>query len=458
MILLFANNAESSIAAPINAAATTVQLAAGDGLKFPNPLPGQQFFKLTFVDALTGLVNEIVNVTARNGDVLTIVRAQENTLARPWLAGDAAKNMTTAQTQDNFIQVEQAQENFTNYARDSGTPNSYVIALTPAVTTRKEGLYARIKALNTNTGPSTLNLGAGSFPILNPDGSQLGANAIVAAGIFEVVDDGVAGYQLISASQEAQSGAGLATTGDMKWRPTNETIDGWVIANTLTVGNVGSGAGQLASAAAVNIFTWLWNNFSNTQCPIFTSTGQPTTRGVNAVADFAALKQIAAYDMRGRGAIGVDTMRGPASTFLNGVPVQIGSTTGPSSLIGENLHALIANELAIHAHGNSLSDPSHLHGNSLSDPSHAHGISISNQQGGASFVSTNGFSTGNQGVGGGGGFGIAGTPAIAGAFTGMGLNNAGAFTGMGINNANAGGNAPHNNVALSAAGTWFIKI
>jgi hypothetical protein len=420
MILLFANNAVSTIASPINAAATSVQLATGDGVKFPNPTVGQSFFKLTFVDALTGLVTEIVNCTQRVGDVLTIVRGQENTVAVPWLAGDAAKNMTTAQTQGNFIQVQQAQTGGTNTADDTGTANSYAIALTPAVTTRIKGLYARIRALNSNNGPSTLNLGAGSFPIVNPDGSPLGTGAIIGGGYFEVVDD-LTNYQLISVSQQAQSTAGAATTGDMKFRPTSETITGWVIANATTIGGPASNATQLANVTAANLFAWHWTNFPNNICPVFTSAGAPTTRGANPAADFAANKQIQVYDKRGKGEIGVDTMGGAATARLNGVPVTSGSLTTPGSVIGENLHALITAELAVHAHANSLGDPTHVHPyTSTIGP-----------------VNTGGLNSGLQ---------------QAAANTGASL------TGIVINNANAGSGTAHNNVMLVDTVYYYLKL
>src|SRR6185437_13863282 len=111
---------------------------------FPQPVVGQQFFKLTFVDALTGIVNEIVHVTKVVGDVFTIIRGQEGTAALSWLVGDAAQNMTTAGTQANFIQVQQAQIGATNTAIDTGTANSYAAALSPEVTTRIFGLFVRI--------------------------------------------------------------------------------------------------------------------------------------------------------------------------------------------------------------------------------------------------------------------------------------------------------------------------
>lgn len=94
-VFLFANNASTTIAAPISNVATSVTLAAGTGAEFPNPSAGQQF-GLTFNDQATGLLTEIVYCTARAGDVLTIARAQEGTVAQAWAAGDLAANLVTA--------------------------------------------------------------------------------------------------------------------------------------------------------------------------------------------------------------------------------------------------------------------------------------------------------------------------------------------------------------------------
>lgn len=92
---LFANDASSTLASPISSTATSVTLAAGTGALFPSPSAGQQF-SLTFNDAATGLLTEIVYCTARSTDTLTIVRAQESTVAQSWLAGDLAANLWTA--------------------------------------------------------------------------------------------------------------------------------------------------------------------------------------------------------------------------------------------------------------------------------------------------------------------------------------------------------------------------
>ncbi len=94
-ILLFANNASSTLQNAIGSGALSVTLAPGTGSLFPSPGAGQYFLG-TLVDAATGLLNEIVQCTARSGDVLTIVRAQEGTAAQSWNSGDFFNNFWTA--------------------------------------------------------------------------------------------------------------------------------------------------------------------------------------------------------------------------------------------------------------------------------------------------------------------------------------------------------------------------
>lgn len=95
--ILFANNATSTLAGAISNSATAVNLAAGTGVLFPAPAAGQ-YFVGTFNDSATGLLNEIVHVTAVSVDTLTIVRAQEGTVALNWNAGDLFANLITAGT------------------------------------------------------------------------------------------------------------------------------------------------------------------------------------------------------------------------------------------------------------------------------------------------------------------------------------------------------------------------
>lgn len=104
MTLLFSNNAQTTIAGSITNVATSVALAPGSGVEFPAPGAGQTFLG-TFNDAATGLLYEIVSVTARIADTLTIVRAQEGTTGLAWNAGDIFGNFMTAGTAADFVQL-----------------------------------------------------------------------------------------------------------------------------------------------------------------------------------------------------------------------------------------------------------------------------------------------------------------------------------------------------------------
>lgn len=138
-----------------------------------------------------------------------------------------------------------------------------------------------------------------------------------------------------------------------------------VLANATTIGSAGSNAGQRANANTIFLYQAIWQQFSAVACPIYTSAGVLTSRGANALADFAANKALTTPDMKGRGVIGVDSMGGPATTRLSVVPFSIGNSTTPGSFCGENAHVLLVPELAEHFHTAGIFDPTHLHGSNF---------------------------------------------------------------------------------------------
>ena len=98
LTLLATNNAESTLASAISATDTSLIVSAGTGAEFPDAVAGESYFTLTIIDAATGSEVEIVKVTSRSGDVFTIERAQEGTIAKSWSANDYVANMMTAGT------------------------------------------------------------------------------------------------------------------------------------------------------------------------------------------------------------------------------------------------------------------------------------------------------------------------------------------------------------------------
>ncbi len=100
---VFANDAKSTLAVGISASDVSIQLAVGTGVLFPAPGAGQQF-PLTLADVATGTVKEIVYCTSRTGDVLTVVRAREGTVANAYIAGSFVNLFITAGTAAAFSQ------------------------------------------------------------------------------------------------------------------------------------------------------------------------------------------------------------------------------------------------------------------------------------------------------------------------------------------------------------------
>jgi hypothetical protein len=102
MTILFYNNATTTLSAPVGLTDLTIQLATGSGTLFTPGPTGSDYFCVTLSTASTGLSNEIVHCTNVSGDVLTVVRGQEGTVAQTWLIGDTVENRVTAAALENI--------------------------------------------------------------------------------------------------------------------------------------------------------------------------------------------------------------------------------------------------------------------------------------------------------------------------------------------------------------------
>jgi len=105
MAQLFANNASALLVEDLLVSDTTVNLAPGDGNRFPLPDAGDptSFAMLTLEDVNGNI--EIVQMTERSGDILTIVRGQETTTPAGFGIGSRIEARLTAGSLDNFKQV-----------------------------------------------------------------------------------------------------------------------------------------------------------------------------------------------------------------------------------------------------------------------------------------------------------------------------------------------------------------
>lgn len=129
-------------------------------------------------------------------------------------------------------------------------------------------------------------------------------------------DSGGGGGIVVTADQIFQ-------TGDPLWRMRSGAISGWVAMNGGTIGNAGSGGTLRANADASALFTYLFDNLSDTYAPV---SGGRTT----ASADFGSGKTIVVPTMAGYLAGCVDNASGSAANRIQ-VSTTISTTNANTS-------------------------------------------------------------------------------------------------------------------------------
>jgi len=95
MAIKLKNNVSSTLASAINASDVGLVVAAGTGAQFP-ALGANDYFYATLVSP--GGTQEVVRVTARVGDTMTVLRAQEGSAAQSFAAGARIEMRITAQS------------------------------------------------------------------------------------------------------------------------------------------------------------------------------------------------------------------------------------------------------------------------------------------------------------------------------------------------------------------------
>lgn len=173
-IELYANNAYSILANSISDSVTTINIAPGTGSRFPSPT-GNQFFRLTITGATSPNSSiEIVYVTSRSTDALTVIRGREGTVAQSWSVNDLCANEPTKEMFNQFMQP--------YVGIDVGTTNAYVVNTPQHEANYYTGMPVVFTTINANTTTvPTLNLnGLGIRTIQSANGGLLAAGDIQA--------------------------------------------------------------------------------------------------------------------------------------------------------------------------------------------------------------------------------------------------------------------------------------
>jgi len=230
MALLFENNPASTLLSGITNVVTSLTVQAGDGTLFPSPT-GNDSFRCTLEDA-AGLI-EIVDVTNRTGDVFTIVRAQEGTTGKAYVAGDAVELRVTKEVLEGFLQSIER------------------------LVTDKGGNYSIVNADNHNV----INMTGAFIPSL-PDAGTVQSNffvfiknshsADITVGRLDGTDsiDGVVGDDILASQQGACYVLNSTTNGYL--RLSSEVFSS-LVTTTLTASGVSTFNGNIESNAELRI-------------------------------------------------------------------------------------------------------------------------------------------------------------------------------------------------------------
>lgn len=150
MSVLITNNAGDPpiLAAPINTSVTTIVLNSGNGALLPNPV-SPDFFMATLTSASNPSQIEIVRVTARSTDTLTVVRAQEGTTGQSFNASDILSLNPTGG-------VMNAMRTYVSLPTSTGAANAQAVANTVPIIALLRGAQQSMIPGFSNTGPCTL--------------------------------------------------------------------------------------------------------------------------------------------------------------------------------------------------------------------------------------------------------------------------------------------------------------
>jgi hypothetical protein len=252
MTVKLANNVSGFLNTAITASDTGIVLQSGNGASFPS-LGAGEYFYATLVS--TGNTLEVVKVTARSGDSMTVVRAQDNSSAASFAAGSRLEiRVTVASVRDAISDV--ATASAIGFTPVGGISATNVQAALAEVDSEK----IAFTRLDDNDGSSLVGyLPAGTNAV--PTTVQAKLRETVSVKDFGAVGDGVTDdTAAIQAAIDYVATIGPSTVGGIVYVPEGEYRITSTIISAPTGGQVGiQGAGQFATVIKPDgDFTAVW--------------------------------------------------------------------------------------------------------------------------------------------------------------------------------------------------------
>lgn len=322
----FKNNAESTLDTAISASDLGLAVAYGDGTLFPSTSGGAYFYMT--IEATDGTY-EVVKVTARSGDSMTIVRAQEDTTAKAFTAGARCELRVTNQgILDKF-------------GEDNLTANS--------VTLDKLETIAAAKVLGSVAGGNVSQLSA--TQVLDLIGSTRGNVLYRGASAWSALGVGTAGQVLQS------GGAGA----DPSWATGILVTDGdkgsITVSSSGAVWTIDDAAVTLAKLANLNQYELIGRTSSGAGVPQAKATSADVWAMLGSASNSAIRSNIGLSTMatQGSGAVAITGGSVTGLTTLQGTAKLSTNTTGTLALADADCVVMMTGNVTLN--GGVFSNP-----------------------------------------------------------------------------------------------------
>lgn len=263
------------------------------------------------------------------------------------MAGFRHTGVQNAVSRTDYAAMNQAQDGLIGWTIAGGSSDAITATYTPTRGAPSDGslYWFRATASNTTTTP-TFAPDSQSAQVITRSGGAALQIADIPGNLAEVIlryNASNTRYELLNPAAAASIGTGIVWLTMAATAPT-----GWLLFDDGTFGSATSGSSNSNSAANQSLFTMIFNNVSDTWCPILTSTGGATTRAGQgtAAAAWAANCRMSLPKVLGR-ALGVCG----AGSGLTGRAI--------AQFLGEETHLLNTGEMPVHAHG--INDSGHVH-------------------------------------------------------------------------------------------------
>lgn len=326
MGVVFKNNAESTLDAAISAVDVGMSVAYGDGGLFP-ATSGGAYYYLT-ITATDGTY-EIVKVTARTGDAMTIVRAQESTTALAFSAGSSIELRITNQgLLDKF-----AEDNLSANVVELG----YIEEIAAA------------KVLGSVAGGDVSELSITN--VLDLAGSTRGQILYRGASTWSALSPGTAGYLLQTGGVGADPSwiAGVAVSDGDKGDIT--------VSSTGTVWTIDNAAVTLAKMANINQYALIGRSSASAGVPQAIATSADIYTMLGSANNAAIRTNIGLGTIATQAASSVAITGGTAVTLssLQGTAVVSATTSGTLALADANSVIMMTGNVTLN--GGVFSNP-----------------------------------------------------------------------------------------------------